>query len=237
MEKELRAKLGEFMEDPQVAVNVIAFRSRPVSVIGAVRSPGVHQLQGNMTILEVLSLAQGLQDDAGHTVRITRNTSNGPIPLPTAAPDASGRYSVAHISLKSLLNASNPQENVWVMPNDVISVPRAELVYVMGDVVKAGGFVLRERETMSVLQALSLAGGFGPMAAPGSARILRVRPNSSEREQLPVDARVILQGKARDVPLQPDDILYIPHNTLKAAAVKAVEAAIQLGTAIIIWRR
>lgn len=237
VERELKTRFGEFMEAPQVVVNVVAFRSRPVSVIGAVKNPGVHQLQGNMTVIEVLSLAQGLQDDAGHSVRITRLKANGPIPLPTAAPDGTGQYSVAQISLKSLLDASNPQENIRVLPNDVISVPLAEMVYVIGDVVKAGGFVLRERESMSVLQALSMAGGLGPMAAPQTARILRLRPNSPERKELAVDVRVILQGKAPDVALLADDILFIPNNTGKAVALRTIEAAVQIGTGIVIWRR
>lgn len=158
-ENELKDRLRVYIKDPQVAVMVTEFRSQPVSVIGAVSRPGIVQLEGRKTLVEVLSLAGGLTADAGYRVKITRRLEFGRIPLPSAADDPTAQYSVAEVELQSVMQARNPQENVLVQPFDVISVPRAELVYVMGQVKKAGGFVLRDRETMSVLQALSLAEG------------------------------------------------------------------------------
>jgi polysaccharide export outer membrane protein len=108
---------------------------------------------------------------------------------------------------------------------------------VIGEVAKPGGFVLNERETMSVLQAMSLAGGLSRVAAPSQARILRDSPGNPRRQEVPVDVKRILAGKDTDVVLQPDDILFIPNSSAKSAALRAVEAAITVGTGVVIWRR
>jgi polysaccharide export outer membrane protein len=237
LEAEIAGRLKEFIKEPQVAVSITEFRSQPVSVIGAVKEPGVHQLQGRKTLIEMLSLAGGLSEDAGNVAKITRRLEFGRIPLPGAADDPTGQYSVAQVELRSVMEARNPQENVLIQPFDVISVPRAELVYVIGQVKKAGGFVLRERETMSVLQALSLAEGLDRVSAPQAAKILRQTPDGGQRTEIAVNVKKILEGKAGDVALQPQDILFIPASAAKAASLRAAEAAIQITTGMIIWRR
>jgi polysaccharide export outer membrane protein len=237
LEAELKERLREYIRNPDVTVSITDFRSQPVSVIGSVKNPGVHQLQGRKTLVEVLSLAGGLATDAGYTVKITRRIEYGPIPLPGAEIDQAGRFSVAEVKLKSLLSAENPAQNVFVCPNDVISVPRAEMVYVVGQVVRAGGFVLNERETISVLQALSLAGGVDSMAAPQNAHILRASVGKASRAELPVDLKKILAGTAEDVTMKSEDILFVPANVSKKAAVRGIEAAIQMVTGLVIWRR
>src|ERR1041385_2416422 len=180
--------LGEFREsllkalatqvkEPRVSIDIVEFGSQPISVMGAVKNPGVHQLQGEKTLAEVLAMAGGLADDAGPRVNITRSMKWGPIPLPTAKTIEDGKFSVADVKLEDFLSASKPGENIKILPNDVITVPRAELVYVVGAVNKAGAFPLREHETMSVLQALSLAEGLGANHAAGDSKILRAVPN------------------------------------------------------------
>lgn len=237
LEAELAARLKTYIKQPQVAVSITEFRSQPVSVIGSVTRPGVHQLQGRKTLVEILSLAEGLRPDAGHSVKITRRLEWGRIPLPTAADDPTGQFSVATVNLKAVMEAKNPEENILIRPNDVISVPRAEMVYVIGEVRRSGGFILQERETMSVLQALSLAEGLGRTAAPQSAKILRPASGASRRTEIPVDLKKIFAGKSADVPLRPDDILFVPNNAAKSAVLRSVEAAIQVGTGVAIYRR
>jgi polysaccharide biosynthesis/export protein len=236
LEAEIARSLKTYVRRPEVVVAIAEFRSQPVSVIGSVKSPGVHQLQGRKTLVEVLSLAGGLADDAGYSVRITRHLEWGPIPLANATKDASGGFSIAEIGLKGILDATKPEENILIKPNDVISVPRAEMVYVTGQVHRSGAFVLNGRQTMTVLQALSLAGGIDGASAPQHTRILRAAKGLSEREELPVDLKMIMDGKANDVPLQPDDILFIPSSLPKKAAIRAIEAAIQIGTGIAVFR-
>jgi len=141
------------------------------------------------------------------------------------------------VSLRSVLDAKRPAENIQVKPYDVISVPRAETVYVMGNVQKAGGFVLTESESISVLQAVSMAGGLDKTAKPQNSMILRRTSEGLSRAEIPVDLKQILDGKKEDIRMQPEDILYVPDNVPKRAVLRGLEAAIQTGTGIAIFRR
>jgi polysaccharide export outer membrane protein len=235
-EQELNKVLSTYIRDPQVVVSVAEVRSQPVSVLGAVNTPGVHQVQGHKTLLEMLALAGGIRPDAGYSVRITRQLEWGCIPLPKTELDASGRFSVAELNLKKIMEAKNPEENIQILPHDVISVPKAEMVYVIGEVKRSGGFVLGEHQSISVLQALSLAEGLNGAADTRHARILRLKHDADQREEVAVDVKNVLTGKKPDFALQGDDILFIPGSTGKKAAFRAIEAAIQTGTGLAIWR-
>ena len=237
LEAELVNRLKPFLKHPEVSVNVVELRSQPVSVIGSVKSPGVHQLKGRKTLVEILSLAGGLTDDAGYSAHITRRKDWGEIPLRTSKLDDTGQFYVAEVGLREIMEAKNPVENIEVMPNDVISVPRAQMVYVIGEVLKAGGFALGERQRVSVLQALSLAGGLARMAARSNAKILRASTSDdSQRTELSVNLNRILQGKDKDVPLQPDDILFVPNSKTRPAMVRTLEAMFSVGTSVAIYR-
>lgn len=235
-QEQLDKVLRTYIRHPQVVVTVVEVRSQPVSVLGAVNTPGVHQVQGRKTLLEMLSLAGGMRPDAGYSIRITRELEWGCLPLPSAQLDTSGRYSVAKVNVKKIMEAKDPEENIQIFPHDVISVPKAEMVYVIGEVRRSGGFVLGEHQSISVLQALSLAEGLSGTADTGHAKILRLKKDADEREELPVDVKSVLKGKKPDVPLQGNDILFIPGSTGKKAALRALEATIQAGTGMAIWR-
>ena len=235
-EQTLDKVLGAYIRDPQVVVNVSEVRSQPVSVLGAVNTPGVHQVHGHKTLLEMLSLAGGVRPDSGYSVRITRQIEWGCIPLPGATLDPSGQFSVAEVNLKKIMDAKDPAENIQIFPHDVITVPKAEMVYVIGEVRRSGGFVLGEHQSISVLQALSLAEGLNTGADARHARILRLKRDADQREELPVDIKDLFKGKKKDVALQGDDILFVPGSTGKKAALRTLEAAIQTGTGLAIWR-
>jgi polysaccharide biosynthesis/export protein len=137
-----------------------------------------------------------------------------------------------------VMAAENPEENILIQPNDVISVPRAELVYVIGDVRKSGGFVLNDEETVSVLHALSMAEGLEHTAQPKRAKILRSTPGAaSSRLEIPVDLKKILAGQAGDVAMKSDDILFVPGNAFKRSALQVIQTAVGLGSGIAIWTR
>ena len=237
VEAELSRRLKTYYLQPEVLVSVTEYRSQPVSVLGAVKNPGVYQVQGRKNLVEVLSLAGGPDTTAGSTVKITRRRESGAIPLANASPDPSGQYSVAEVPLASILEAQNPQSNIAIKANDVITVPPAEMVYVVGKVQKAGGFTLHEKETMTVLQALSLAGGLDSSAAPQRSRIIRTDRVTEQRTEIPVDLRGILNGRSTDLSMQPKDILFVPDSAPRRAATRAVEAALQAATGVVIWRR
>jgi len=237
LESTLSQKLGVYVQNPEVAVSITEMKSQPVSVLGAVNTPGVIQLQGRKTLVEVLSLAGGLRQDAGQRVEITRRVSWGEIPLPGAHKDPTGNFYLANVNADAVIKAQHPEQNIVIRPEDVISVPRGAMVYVVGEVGKSGGFVLHDHETLTVLQALSLAEGLGKTASPSHARILR--PGGSEegeRQEILVPLQKIMEGKSEDIRMHPDDILLVPSSAPKKAGIRALEAAIQAGTGIAVFR-
>jgi polysaccharide biosynthesis/export protein len=235
-ELKLNKDLTKYIRDPQVIVSVSEIRSQPVSVLGAVNTPGVHQVQGHKTLLEMLSLAGGVRQDAGYSVRLTRQLAWGCIPLPEATVDPTGQFSVAELNLKKIMDAKDPAENIQIFPHDVITVPKAEMVFVIGEVRRSGGFVLGEHKSISVLQALSLAEGLSNVADSRHAKILRLKPDADQREELPVDIKELFKGKKPDITLQAEDILFVPGSTGKKIGLRTLETAIQTGSGLAIWR-
>jgi polysaccharide export outer membrane protein len=238
---QLRARLvdrfGSEVQKPQVSIEIVEFGSQPVSVMGSVNRPGVVQLRGRKTLSEVISLVEGLSQNAGPHIHISRRLQAGTIPLSNAKTDPSGKFSVAEVQVRNLLAGTNPAENILIYPYDVITVPAAEMVFVMGEVRKPGPVALNDREGISVLQAVSMAEGFGPAPAPQAAKIVRIVPGTKARQEIPVDLRKVLAGKAEDIGLRSNDILVIPPSGSKKAAVRVLEAAVQTVTGVIIWRR
>jgi polysaccharide export outer membrane protein len=208
-------------------------KSQPVSVLGDVQTPGVHQLQGQKTLFEVLSLAGGLRPEAGNVINITRRIEWGIIPLPNVKTDSTGRYSVASVDVKSVMSASNPAENIIIKPNDVVSVPKAETIYVIGAVKKPGAYVLGQYRSLSTLQILALAEGTDKTADTKEAKIMRLLPGSDQRSEIPVDLKTILDGKVPDVALKGDDILFVPVSKAKVIGYRTIEAMAQAGTLLV----
>ena len=230
LEAEITKRLKVYLEEPEVTVSFTAFRSQPVSIVGAVAAPGVHQLEGQKTLVEILAVAGGLRQDAGPTLKITRRLEYGRIPLPGAADDSTHQFSIAELNLKSVMEARNPEYNIAICPNDVISVPRAEVVYVIGEVNHAGALPLSEGDSLSVLEAVSSSGGMLHTASISHARILRPVPGQQKRTELAVDFKKIMAGQSEDIPLLAGDVLVVPGSTGKHAVYRALEAAITAGT-------
>ena len=182
LETELNTRLKKYMQDPQVSVTVAEFRSQPVSVFGAVTKPGVIQLRGRKTLYEVLSMAGGPTESAGSSLTVTRRRENGEIPLPGATIDPTGQFSTAELNVQEILEGKNPAANIEIKPNDTISVSEASsnMIYVVGDVEHGGAFTLGGRQSLSVLRALSLAGGLGRTAKPQKAQDHSQCPGGTE---------------------------------------------------------
>jgi polysaccharide biosynthesis/export protein len=225
----------KYFKNPQVTVQVTDFRSQPVSVAGNVNTPGVVQLRGNRNLMEVIGQAGGLRADAGDGVLITRNLSEGPIPVAGAFTDPTGKYSVAHIDIRAVMSGKDPEGNILIKPHDVVTVPRARMIYVLGNVGRPGGYVLTDNETMSITQAIALAGGWDHTAALSGARVLRA-DGGPQREQIPANLKKIMENKAPDLQLRPDDILYVPNSVGKVIGARGIETAIGVGTGLLIWR-
>jgi polysaccharide export outer membrane protein len=186
-------------------------------------------------LLEVLSLAGGLRPEAGAVAKITRRLDYGEIPLPGATTDASGQFSVADLQLKALIEGKSPEQNILVRPHDVISVPKADILYVIGEVKKSGGFVLSDRRRTTVMEALALAEGMLPLANRKKAEILRLEPGKDERSKIEVKLDKILSGKEKDIALQPEDILIIFPDAAKGIRRKIGETALSVITSRAIY--
>jgi len=236
-EEELQTKLHSQVQNPHVVVSLVETRSVPVSVMGEVNNPGTQQLQGQRSLFDVLASAGGLKADAGDTVIITRQPDEGPLTVPGSTRDqATGRVTAA-VRVHDVVDLKDPRANIAVRPHDEIYVGKAKVLYVIGDVKKAGGFPLSGRSTMPALEAVALAEGFAPNAKPSNARILRRDDSSANgRVQIPVNLKKIMAGKSRDVPLTADDILYVPDSNSRKIAARAAEAAVATISGIIIWR-
>ena len=257
----LEFKLHKYMKDPHVDVLVSSVESHPISVVGAVKKPGVFQVRGLKTVLEMLSSAEGLADDAGDDVIIMRGAglrtafaqgnsqqqlgSGQPSPseatpardTPSASDDLNGSTKESvRVNLKDLLETGNPRFNVTVYPGDIVNVPKSGIVYVVGEVKKPGGFVLKSNEKMTVLKAMALAEGLTPTSVKNRARIIRTDAGGTEKVEIPIDLAKILDGKAPDPDLKPADIVFIPNSTGRYAAYKGSEAAISAITSLLVFR-
>ena len=232
----------KYMKDPHVSVFVREMQSHAVSVLGAVRRPGVFQVRGSKTLIEVLSLAEGLADDAGETALIMRGAGlqNTPVPspeetTPTNNANESQASDVVQVNLQSLLDSSDVRQNPMVNPGDIVKVLRAGIVYVVGEVQRPGGFTMKSNEKMSVLQVIALSGGLTRTASKGSARIIRTDEQSGEREQTPIDLSKILAGKAPDPMLEAKDIVFVPNSATKTTFSRGVEVASQTLAGLLIF--
>jgi polysaccharide export outer membrane protein len=234
-EKQLTDRLSKFIHHPQIQLIVVESHSQPVSVFGAVRNPGAYQLEGRKTLAEVLSMAGGLRPDAGRTLKLTRRAQWGPIPL-LADQQTTLNVTVAEINVEELVRGRGPFADIEVQPHDVISVSQAEVVYVVGNVRKPGGFAMTGWGDFTVLQALSMAEGLDKMAAPKKAKILR-KQGSSGRVEVPVNLERILSGQAADTPLLSEDVLFVPNNTAKSATMKSLDVIIQTAAGLAVYGR
>ena len=235
-EAKLDEKLGDQLKEPHITVTVTETLSAPVTVLGSVNTPGVHQIKGNQSLAEVISLAGGLKPDAGYLVTVTRRAEYGSLPLKDVSEDKANKVYTGTVNMTDIIDAKNPAENIRVMPNDVITVPRAKLVYVIGEVKRSGGFTLEQHKSVSILQVLALAEGLTPSAAKSKTVIMRQEPGMANRTEIRVDLGKIMSGKESDVGLQPDDILFVPNSIARAIRMNAIQTAVSTGTGILIWR-
>ncbi len=238
-------KLAELLQvnglvtNPRITVTVKEQHSEPITVIGAVKAPLTIQAVHQMNLLQVLSQAGGIADDAGSKVLITR-APRPPEPSAEAGNSAAtpGPSEVTiTIDLNDLLESGDSKYNVPLVGGDVVTVPRAGVVYAVGAVQHPGGFVMQsDRHALTVLKILSLAGGLSTTAKGANAVILRQPPGGQQREQVPVDLKKLLALKTEDVSLRQNDILYVPDSTGKHALRRSAEIAIAIATGVAIIR-
>jgi polysaccharide biosynthesis/export protein len=210
---EKRLSEGGFVNNPHATVFVAENSSQMASLLGEVARPGVYPVMGERRLFELVSAAGGFTDRAGKTITVTRKESpSQPITLPLA---------------KNL--ADVPGSNVMIYAGDIVTVPKADIVYVVGDVGRPSG-LLMDFGNLTVLQAIALAGGTARTAKLNDARLLRKGANGIE--ETPVPLKKMLQAKAPDLPMQPNDILFVPTSTGKIIAGHTLQTALQAAASV-----
>jgi polysaccharide biosynthesis/export protein len=197
---QIRNKLLEdrFLKDPQVNLAVLEYTPPEITIIGEVAAPGKYPLISPRKLVDVLTLAGGPTLTAANEVQIT-------------SASAEHKTILVHYSRRT-----NPQavEGVMVKPGDTVRVKRAGIVYVLGAVIRPGGYVMQEEGTLSVLQAIALAYGTTTLAANSKIYILHQNADGSVG-YVPVNYKKMTRGKSADVQLQATDVLFVPSSKIK----------------------
>jgi polysaccharide export outer membrane protein len=189
---------GELIHDPQVSIFVEEFVSRGISVQGAVKVPGVYQMMGTQTVLDMLGQAGGIiGDEAGTRIFVIRKGDDGSQETMT-------------LDTERLVELGDTTQNVALRPGDIVMVPheRRVRVYVSGAVESPGPIEFSASEGISLLQAVTAAGGPTTRANLSSVTVLRTLPDGTQ-SKITVDLKKIRKGKAEDFVLQPNDTVVL----------------------------
>jgi polysaccharide export outer membrane protein len=201
---------AHYLNHPQVSIVVEQYATQNVSVIGEVRGSGVYPITTPRPVLDVLALAGGLNPDADRHILIERQgDKERPVP-----------YYVSNNGQQAIAS------QIMVNPGDTVVVPKAGIVYILGDVNRPGGYVMSNNESeLSLLQGLALAGGVTKSAKQGHARLIRKHPDGSYTDQN-FSVGNMQQGKLPDMALLPGDILYIPFSYARNIATSGASGII-----------
>jgi polysaccharide export outer membrane protein len=204
--------------ESHATVFIAEYATQGITVNGEVKQPGIYPALGVRMLNDVISAAGGLTVAAASKVVIThRGDLGNPI-----AVDYNPEALVPVV------------QDFQVFPGDSVMVPRAGIVYVLGDVMRSGGYVLDGRRALTVEAAMALAGG-GHAAALNRVQLVRTLDNG-RKESITIPVNLIYKGRAPDVALKDGDILYVPTSTGKLATEQAITAAIGIGTSAVIYK-
>ena len=207
------------LANSHATVFISEYATQGITVSGEVKNPGVYPALGVRKLNDVMAAAGGVNPVAASQVVIThRNDPENPTTVD---------YNPG--ALKPVI------PDVQIFPGDTLMVPRAGIIYVIGDVVKAGGFVLDGRNTLTVEEAMALAGGSAHAAALKRVQLVRTLADG-RKEAITIPVNLIYKGQAPDVAMKDGDILYVPTSTSKLATEQAITAAIGIGTNVIIYK-
>jgi polysaccharide export outer membrane protein len=210
-----RLEDGGFVRSPHVTIYVDESASQGVTLLGEVNKPGVYPNMGDHTLYDLISVAGGFTASAARKVSIIHR----------------GQTESVHLLLPRNL-ADDLTNNVDILPGDTIMVPRAPIIYVVGDVGHPSGLLV-DNGSLTVLQAIALAGGANKTAKMGGVRIIRKGPEGMTETQVPL--KKMLEAKAPDITLQGDDILFVPISGGRVLAARTLEAAMSAATAVSIY--
>ncbi|MGH9556756.1 MAG: polysaccharide biosynthesis/export family protein, partial [Terriglobales bacterium] len=189
---EKRLVEGNFLKAPHVTVFISEYATQGASIMGEVQRSGIYPVLGSRRLFDLVAAAGGLTQKAGKTVSITHRDQS----------------QVSATVVLSNDPAKSAAANVQVFPGDTIVVSKAGIIYVVGDVAHPSGFIMENNESLTVLQALALAGGNNSHASLDNAKLIRRTANGPT--EVPIPLKKILSAQAADVNMQPEDILFVP---------------------------
>jgi len=212
---EERFRQKEILRSPHVEVFVVEYATQRVTVMGEVKMPGVYPMGGKRGVLDYVSAAGGPTPAASKTALLThKNSPEQAIPV-----DLSGAG-----------QTSQPR----VEPGDRIAVTRSGIVYVVGDVGRPGGYLIENKNTLTVLRAVALAQGLNKTA---KLEAKLIRNTATGRTETDVPLKKILANQAADPALQDEDILYVPVSGAKQWTDKGLTSALQMAVGVVIYGR
>lgn len=197
-EIQARLKNGGFVLKPQVTVLITQYATQGANVMGQVSRPGIYPTLGSRTLLEMLTLAGGVTPSAGSLVTIIhRSDPRHPVYLALA-------QNAAGLKL---------QANPVILPGDTIVVQKSGIIYILGAVTRPGGYLIDNNEPLTLLQALSLAGGRTPTSNAKHVRL--IRKIHAGKEEITINLKKVYRGKEADIAVNNGDILYVPPSAVK----------------------
>ena len=210
----------EILVNPVVTVTIAEYHSRPISVSGSVKMPVVFQAEGPTTLLEALARAQGLTNEAGREILVSRSQ-----------PEPGGKSTMLtrRIPVRGLFDEADSSLNVILTGGEEIRVPEIGKIYVMGNVKKPGAFPVQAGFDTTVLEMLAMAEGLAPFA--GKQAYIYRREGEGPKNEIAVPLENIMKRKANDVTLTANDILYIPDNSGRRIALATLERVLAFGGA------
>ena len=206
---------GQILVDPVVTVTLAEVSSRPVRVAGAVRKPLTFQAETRTTLLDALGRAEGLAPEAGREILVTRPAQPGQAAL------------TSRVLVKDLIGNADPAANLELTGGEEVRVPEAGRVFVVGNVMRPGGFPMADAGGTSVLQAVALAEGLSRFSAK-LAYIYRPSDGGT-RQEIEVELNRIMERKHPDVALAPGDILYVPDNRRSRLTASVIDKLVSFG--------
>jgi polysaccharide biosynthesis/export protein len=210
----------QILVDPFVTVTIAEYQSRPISVAGAVKTPLVFQAEGPTTLLEAISRAQGLSENAGPEVLVSRMQTG---------PDGKPAPAVQRVPVRGLIDGADASLNMVLTGGEDVRVPEAEKIYVMGNVKRPNAFRVQNASGSTVLQLLALCEGLAPYAAK-VAYIYRA-DGSGKKTEIAVPLNKIMKRESPDVALVANDIFYVPDNTKRRLTLTALDKIVSFGSA------
>jgi len=245
---------GRYLKDPQVLISVKQYYSRTFFIQGAVRRPGVYQMEGHPSLLKLITVAGGLSENHGSTAFIIREVKKKPSDASASTSEAKpepklaaanaanvGERSADTVSddieytLKTVkisgLFIGNFDQNMYVEPGDIVNIPISDVFFVAGEVNAPGSFPLSDGTTLR--QAIALSQGMTFNAAVGHCVIFRQDRATGQRQEIPVDVGAVMKGRGEDVTIMANDIVIVPNSKMKTmgnAVLKAMGmGAVQRG--------